>query len=106
MAAKFIREYQEFFDRYGGMRVKLIFIYRMFYSGLVVFHCFCETKDQYWMNLGKGTISQTETWMKKCKWNFKNKILLLNAEYQFSIDHFDKTTEEYGRKRHSLHNNQ
>ena len=103
MAAKFVRQYQEFFDRSGGMQVKFIFIYRMFYSGLVAFNLFRETQDQYWMNLGKDTISQMETWMNECKWNFENKLLLLNAEYHFSIGDFDKATEEYRLSTFSAH---
>ena len=103
MAAKFVRQYQEFFDQYGGMQNKFIFIYRMFYSGLVAFNIFRETKDQYWMNLGTLAIKEIEVWAKECKWNFENKLLLLNAEYHFSIGDFNKATEEYHLSTSSAH---
>lgn len=103
MAAKFVRQYQEFFDQHGCMKVKFIFIYRMFYSGLVAFHCFRETQDQYWMNLGKDAIREMGIWLKESKWNFENKLLLLNAEYHFSIGDFDKAAEEYHLSISSAH---
>ena len=103
MAAEFVRQYQKFFDQDCGMHPKFICIYRMFYSGLVAFNYFRETKDQYWMNLGTVAIKEMEAWAKECKWNFENKLLLLNAEYHFSIGLFDKATEEYHLSISSAH---
>jgi len=95
MAEKVVRQYQEFFDMQLDSQVKFIFIYRTFYSGLVAFHCFRETQDNYWMDRGMNVMREMEILTKECKWNFENKMLLLNAEYHFSIGDFDKATEEY-----------
>lgn len=92
-AAEIVRQYQEFFDLQSYVSVK--FVYRTFYSGLVAFHCFRETQDQYWMDRGKKSLCELETWTAACNWNFHNKMLLLSAEYHFAIGDFEKATQEY-----------
>lgn len=96
LSSTIVRQYQEFFDIHGGgIEVQFIFVYRTFYSGLVAFHCFRETQDQYWMDLGRDAISKMKALTQRCKWNFENKMLLLTAEYYFSIGDFEKATQEY-----------
>merc|ERR1712194_553103 len=95
MAEKIVRQYQDFFALRGGLRVQFISVYRIFYSGLVAFHCFRETQDSYWMHRGRRAIVEMEKLAEECRWNFLNKMLLLTAEYHFSIGDFENATELY-----------
>jgi len=95
LAEKIVRQYQDFIDLHAGGIIKRISIIRTFYSGLVAFQCFRETNDRYWMDQGMKAIKVMEIWTNECNWNFENKMLLLNAEYHFSIGDFDKATEGY-----------
>ena len=80
-AAEVVKQHQDFFflQSQSGVQAKFIFIHRMFYTGLVAFHQFRETKDDYWMKLGKNAIQEMEIWERACKWNVENKTLLLKA---------------------------
>ena len=100
-AAELVRQYQDCFSQ--TKRFVFVTVYRMFYSGLVAFDYFRETKDQYWMEIGKGSIGKMESLMNECKWNFESKWLILQAEYHSSIDEFDKAGDEYNAAINSAH---
>jgi len=104
LAEKTVRQYQDFLDLNAGTQIKFINVHRTFYSGLVAFHCFRQTKDQYWMDRGTKAIREMEAWANECKWNFENKMLLLKAEYHFSVGDFAKATEVYYLSITSAHN--
>ena len=83
-AEKVARQYLDFFeDRNQGV-INFINIYRYFFGGLIAFECFRRTHDQYWEEIGRRSISKFEIWTNECEWNFENKLLLLQAEQQFS----------------------
>lgn len=94
-AGKVALEYLDFFEGHGSVSLQFIDIYRYFYGGLIAFDCFRKSQSQqseitgntspdYWLGVGMRSISKFETWSMECKWNFQNKLLLLQAEHQFS----------------------
>ena len=65
------------------------------FCNLQAFDCFRKGQSQpseitgkrspdYWMDMGMRSLSKLETWSTECEWNFKNKLLLLQAEHQFA----------------------
>ena len=78
------RQYLGFFEDRDNGPSQFMNIYRYFYGGLIAFHCFRKTQDKYWKALGMQSISKFEKWTKMCEWNFRNKLVLLQAEDHFS----------------------
>lgn len=56
-----------------------------FYSGLVSYQIYRETKDPLWQQRGKKFLSAMKIWAEQgSKWNFQHKSYLLDAEDQYS----------------------
>ena len=54
LAGEIVRQYQGLLDLRGGV-LRFVSIYRIFYSGLVAFHCFRATQERYWLDRGEGS---------------------------------------------------
>jgi predicted ATPase len=78
-----------------GLVVRLATAYRVFYSGLIAFHCFRESQDRCWINIGNSSIAKMESWSHGCKWNFENKLLLLQAESHYALGNMNSAAEKY-----------
>lgn len=102
-AEDFAKKYLVLLEEYEKTTTQFVNIYRHLYGGLVAFHCYRKTRDQFWMDRGLLAISMMETWEKECKWNFENKSLLLKAEEKFSVGEFDAASDLYRRSISSAH---
>jgi len=91
-----VKQYTEFFDLHEPVG-PLGMIFRIFYSGLIAFHFLRESpqEHQYWMGIGRCAIQKFEQWTTECKWNFENKLCLLNAEYYFSLGEMEIASRQY-----------
>ncbi len=97
------RKYLVLLEEYEKTTTQFVNIYRHFYGGLVAFHFYRKTRDQFWIDRGLLAISMMETWENECKWNFENKRLLLKAEEIFSIGEIDDASGLYRRAISSAH---
>ena len=80
-------------------RVALRFtdVYHAFYEGLTAFHLArCSSDEAKWMEIGENALSKFRTWATQSKWNFENKLLLLEAEWHFSRKECKDATTKYG----------
>ncbi|KAL7541825.1 hypothetical protein ACHAXR_011258 [Thalassiosira sp. AJA248-18] len=69
-----------------------------FADGLIAFFCARkngEDKDK-WMKTGEDMIEMFKSWESISKWNFGNKLYLLEAEYYRSLGDSDRALEKYG----------
>lgn len=94
-AEKIAREYLDFFEQNDSGPMQYVNIHRYYYGGLIAFHCFRNTQDEYWKEIGLRSISKFEKWNNECQWNFENKLLLLQAEQHFAIGDTSKAKFTY-----------
>lgn len=78
-----------------GHGLVLATAYRVFYSGLIAFHCCRDSLDRCWINIGNSSIAKMESWSDGCKWNFENKLLLLQAESDYALGNMNSAAEKY-----------
>lgn len=58
-----------------------ICIYNVFYDGLINFYFMGQTDDTRYLERGENALSRMMEWVRHSDWNFKNKLLLMQAEY-------------------------
>ena len=66
---------------YKKLQMSYIYIFNIFYDGLINFHFAGETGDARYRERGENALSQFREWLRHSDWNFQNKFLLLQAEY-------------------------
>lgn len=79
-----------YFEHFGvdGMQMRYMYIYNVFYGGLINFHFAGKTGNEQYCNHGKLALSQMNDWMCHSDWNFQNKYHLMNAEYHKISNNF------------------
>lgn len=78
-ALAFTDMYFEHFDA-NKSQMKLIFVTNVFYDGLINLYFMGKTGDSRHLERGNNAVSKMREWSRHSEWNFKNKLLLLNAE--------------------------
>ena len=69
-----VKAYLEFFEEHDATYPShFVTIYRCLYGGLISFHYFRKTKDEYWLDRGTHAMKKMEAWNHDCQWNFQNK---------------------------------
>ena len=104
-------EAAEMAEKYGGrLAMRFTDIYRVFYEGLIAFHFIrCSPQDHKWFDIGKDAVSKFRVWVKHSKWNFENKLLLLEAELHYSNSENEDAKNKYeesinsAQKHHFVH---
>jgi len=67
-----------------------------FYEGLVAFQMIrSQPNEEEWVGIGEQSIKSYQTWVRNSKWNFENKLLLLEAESLFSKGDLDAAEKKY-----------
>ena len=86
-----------YFDHFGvdGMQMRYIYIYNVFYDGLINFHFAGTTGDARYRNRGEHALSTMKEWTRHSYWNFQNKYLLMSAEYHKISNDFAKAATCY-----------
>ena len=72
-----------------------IYIYNVFYDGLINFHFAGTTGDARYRNRGEHALSTMKEWTRHSYWNFQNKYLLMSAEYHKISNDFAKAATCY-----------
>ena len=72
-----------YFEYFGSKKAQMayIYIFNVFYDGLINFHFAGRTGDARYRERGENALSQLREWLRHSDWNFQNKFLLVNAEY-------------------------
>ncbi|KAL7427037.1 hypothetical protein ACHAXH_001319 [Discostella pseudostelligera] len=84
-----------YFEHFGSKHLQMayIYIFNVFYDGLINFHFAGRTGDGRYRERGENALSQLRDWLRHSDWNFQNKFLLLNAEhYKITNDFINAAT--------------
>jgi tetratricopeptide (TPR) repeat protein len=86
-----------YFEHFGvdRMQMRYIYIYNVFYDGLINFHFASKTGDKRYRVRGKHALLQMKEWLRHSDWNFENKYLLLKAEYKKISNDYAKAATCY-----------
>ena len=69
---------------------------QVFVAGLAAFRIYRETNDSIWLDRGRQHKETIKLWATEgCEWNFKQKLLLLEAEESYSIGNFSSAKQSY-----------
>lgn len=86
-------------DAYIRLVVDKNFNFKMFhiiwYDALISFHFIRETNDETWRVRARDDYVKIKDWSKHSKWNFENKLLLLDAELHNTRKEIEKAVECY-----------
>ena len=93
-------KYLEFLSQHDSGSIQFISIYRDFYGGLIAFDCLRNMQkerksSEYWTSVAEHSMSKFETWANESKWNFQNKLLLLQAEQYCTERKIEKASVFY-----------
>lgn len=79
-----VKTYLESFEKHDATYPNhYVTIYRCFYGGLISFHYYRKTKNEYWLERGSYTMKKMEAWNRDCQWNFQNKGMLGLCDFPF-----------------------
>ena len=65
----------------------LVLVFRNFYSGIVAFWVYRQTKDPIWFKRGQAARVAMKKWAESSHHNFQHKVHLLEAEEAFCNNH-------------------
>ncbi len=103
MRAFFFRNYgyaKEMTEKYaalvGNESLRFQTIFYVFYRGLLAFRLARSEGDrEYLLSSGEKSITSYQTWVMHSKWNFENKLLLLEAECDFANREYESAEKKY-----------
>ena len=112
----FLKDYEqakeavEWAENYKSRSAMLKNNCQIFYSGLLAFHftrCPSEPSKQRWIEVGENALSLYQKWVQYSKWNWENKLFLLEAEFHFTKGDMCQAEEKYklaieSAKKHSF----
>eukprot|EP01083_Nonionella_stella_P016412 45822_1 len=63
-----------------ALRMQYNPIYNVFYEGLIAFHFMRQSGEECYLERGQNALKKMKEWSIHSDWNFKNKVLLMEAE--------------------------
>mmetsp|Transcript_11470 Transcript_11470/g.24449 ORF Transcript_11470/g.24449 Transcript_11470/m.24449 type:complete len:1640 (+) Transcript_11470:109-5028(+) len=70
-------------------------IYHIFYEALICFFFARRTGEPCYQERGEKALSELQKWVAYSDWNFKNKLLLVEAESNYTRKNYDKAATYY-----------
>ena len=91
--------YIEYFGTFGSQdsqhHQKFNDLYNVFYEALIAFYFIRKTEEETWKVRAKNAHAKVKERSRHSKWNFENKLHLLNAEWHHTHKEFDKAIACY-----------
>jgi hypothetical protein len=78
-----------------NMPLRPIIYQGVFFEGLTSFHLARQTKGSEYHRRGEAALTFMKNWSEHNKWNFENKMLLLEAEKMHTLGLFDRAATLY-----------
>merc|ERR1719203_1517927 len=94
-ALKITDLYFEHFLQTEAFGMKYTSIYNEFYEALITFYFMRQTGEERYLVRGENALRKIREWSVHSDWNFKNKLLLLEAEMHNNQKDFDKAASCY-----------
>jgi len=86
------------------MMMPLIDAYHAFFEGLTAFHFARQAAHEpKWIDIGNKVLDSYRTYASHSKWNWENKLLLLEAENHYSKGELDEAEQKYSAAIKSAH---
>ncbi|KAL7437496.1 hypothetical protein ACHAXM_005669 [Skeletonema potamos] len=93
-----VKQLANAYDAIASLPFNIILIsdyMHMFYGGLINFWIARKTGDAIWFERGQVAIQKMRSYANCSSWNFKNKLLLLQAEQSFHLEDFESAKVYY-----------
>lgn len=93
----------EFAERYRShdrtASARFLYVYHSFYEGLTAFELSRRSTDDAiklkWVGIGERSIDRYKVWQKHSKWNFENKLLLLQSQCHRCRGEYDDSESKF-----------
>jgi len=72
-----------YFEHFEARKLQMMYtsFNYVFYDGLINFYYMGQTGNTCYLERGEMALSKMKEWLRHSDWNFKNKVLLMQAEY-------------------------